>query len=63
MVMVISTNHPCANKKHVTPNNFIEEHLLIHSLPFETLILHQNCLVPANVWPKNNTTTTDKGSN
>lgn len=52
VVMVISTNHPWANKKYVTPNDFIEEHLLIHSLPLETVTIHQYFLAPANVSPK-----------
>jgi LysR family transcriptional regulator for metE and metH len=52
MVMVVSENHPWANKKFVVAEDFIGEHLLIHSLPLETVTIHQFLLSPANVIPK-----------
>jgi LysR family transcriptional regulator, regulator for metE and metH len=51
MVMVVSENHPWADKKFVVAEDFIGEHLLIHSLPLETVTVHQLFLAPANVSP------------
>lgn len=52
MVMVVSENHIWANKKFVIAEDFLEEHLLIHSLPLETVTVHQFILSPANITPK-----------
>lgn len=52
MVMVISENHPWAGKKYVIAEDFATEHLLIHSLPLETVSVHQFLLAPAGVSPK-----------
>ena len=52
MVMVVSESHLWAKKKFVEPQDFIEEHLLIHSLPLETVTVHQFFLAPAHVKPK-----------
>ncbi len=52
MVMVVSENHPWVNKKFVVAEDFVNEHLLIHSLPLETVTVHQFLLEPANVTPK-----------
>jgi LysR family transcriptional regulator, regulator for metE and metH len=52
VVMVVSDNHAWANKKYVQPDDFTEQHLLIHSLPLETVSVHQFFLAPANVTPK-----------
>jgi LysR family transcriptional regulator, regulator for metE and metH len=52
MVMVVSENHPWASKKFVVAEDFVSEHLLIHSLPLETVTIHQFLLAPANVTPK-----------
>ena len=52
MVMVVSENHSWANKKFVIAEDFVTEHLLIHSLPLETVTIHQFLLAPANVTPK-----------
>lgn len=52
MVMVVSENHTWANKKFVVAEDFINEHLLIHSLPLETVTIHQFLLAPANITPK-----------
>jgi LysR family transcriptional regulator, regulator for metE and metH len=52
MVMVVSENHAWTNKKFVVAEDFINEHLLIHSLPLETVTIHQFLLAPANVTPK-----------
>ena len=52
MVMVVSESHPWADKKYVVAEDFATEHLLIHSLPLETVSVHQFLLAPANVNPK-----------
>lgn len=52
MVMVVSENHPWTSKKYVVAEDFIHEHLFIHSLPLETVSVHQFLLAPANVNPK-----------
>lgn len=52
MLMVVSANHPWANKKYVVAEDFVNEHLLIHSLPLETVTVHQFLLAPAKVTPK-----------
>lgn len=52
MVMVVSENHSWADKKHVIAEDFINEHLIIHSLPMETVTIHQFLLAPAKVSPK-----------
>ncbi|RYU95333.1 LysR family transcriptional regulator [Emticicia agri] len=52
MMMVVSENHAWANKKFVVAEDFTNEHLLIHSLPLETVTVHQFLLAPANLSPK-----------
>lgn len=52
MMMVVSENHSWANKKYVVAEDFINEHLLIHSLPMETVTIYQFLLAPAKVSPK-----------
>ncbi|KAF2332099.1 LysR family transcriptional regulator [Flavobacterium nitrogenifigens] len=52
MVMVVSENHSWADKKYVVAEDFINEHLIIHSLPLETVTIHQFLLAPAKVSPK-----------
>lgn len=52
MMMVVSENHFWTNKKYVVAEDFINEHLLIHSLPMETVTIHQFLLAPAKVSPK-----------
>jgi len=52
MMMLVSENHAWANKKFVVAEDFINEHLFIHSLPLETVTIHQFLLAPANVKPK-----------
>ncbi|MFD1602012.1 LysR family transcriptional regulator [Flavobacterium artemisiae] len=52
VVMVISENHLWADKKFVTAEDFVNEHLLIHSLPLETVTIHQFVLAPAKVSPR-----------
>ncbi|QES89876.1 LysR family transcriptional regulator [Rhizosphaericola mali] len=52
MLMVVSENHPWTRKKYVVAEDFIEEHLLIHSLPMESVTVHQLLLAPAKISPK-----------
>jgi LysR family transcriptional regulator for metE and metH len=52
MVAVVSENHPWTKKKYVIAEDFKDEHLLIHSLPMETVTVHQLVLAPAGVAPK-----------
>jgi LysR family transcriptional regulator for metE and metH len=52
MVVVVSGSHPWVEKKFVLPKDFVNEHLLIHSLPLETVTVHQFFLAPAKVTPK-----------
>ena len=52
VVMAVSENHPWANKKYVIAEDFANEHLIIHSLPMETVTIHQMVLAPANITPK-----------
>ncbi len=52
MVMVVSDNHKWADKKFVVAEDFVNEHLFIHSLPLETVTIHQCLLAPANVSPQ-----------
>jgi LysR family transcriptional regulator for metE and metH len=52
MMMVVSENHSWSNKKYVVAEDFKNEHLLIHSLPMETVTIHQFLLAPAKVSPK-----------
>jgi LysR family transcriptional regulator for metE and metH len=51
-VMVVSENHSWANKKYVVAEDFTHEHLIIHSLPMETVTIHQMFLAPAKVTPR-----------
>jgi LysR family transcriptional regulator, regulator for metE and metH len=52
MVVVVSANHPWVEKRFVVAEDFKNEHLLIHSLPLETVTVHQLVLSPAGITPK-----------
>ena len=52
LVMVVSEHHPWADKKFVVAEDFVNEHLFIHSLPLETVTVHQMLLKPAKVSPR-----------
>jgi len=52
MVAVVPENHPWTKKKFAIAEDFTTEHLLIHSLPLETVTVHQLVLAPAGVSPK-----------
>jgi len=52
MVAVVPDTHSWAAKKFVVAEDFAEQHLIIHSLPMETVTVHQFLLEPAGVSPK-----------
>lgn len=52
MVMVVSENHHWVTKKYVVAKDFETEHLFIHSLPLETVTVHQLLLEPAKISPR-----------
>ena len=52
MLMVVSPNHSWNKKDYIIAEDFIDEHLLIHSLPLETVTVHQFLLAPAKISPK-----------
>ena len=52
VVMAVSEEHPWATKKYVVAEDFANEHLIIHSLPLETVTIHQMVLAPAKISPK-----------
>ena len=52
MVAVVPDNHPWAGKKFVVAEDFAEQSLIIHSLPMETVTVHQFLLAPAGISPK-----------
>lgn len=52
MVMVVSSSHKWTDKKFITAEDFLQEHLIIHSFPLETVTIHQQFLGPAGISPK-----------
>lgn len=52
MVAVVPDTHPWAGKKFVVAEDFAEQPLIIHSLPMETVTVHQFLLAPAGISPK-----------
>lgn len=52
MVAVVPNGHAWADKKILKPEDFVNENLIIHSLPLETVTIHQFFLKPAKVSPK-----------
>jgi LysR family transcriptional regulator, regulator for metE and metH len=52
MVMIVSESHNWTAKKYVVAKDFETEHLFIHSLPLETVTVHQLLLAPANISPR-----------
>jgi LysR family transcriptional regulator for metE and metH len=52
MVAVISSQHEWTTKKFVTAKDFVDQNLIIHSLPLETVSVYSYVLKPANVSPK-----------
>lgn len=52
MIAVVSEMHPWVKKKFVQAADFANQNLIIHSLPLETVSIHQFVLAPAKVAPK-----------
>jgi len=52
MVAVVPSGHSWAEKKFIKPEDFATENLIIHSLPLETVTVHQFFLKPAGISPK-----------
>lgn len=52
MLVVVPAGHEWTEKKYVQPEDFATENLIIHSLPMETVTVHQFFLKPAKVSPK-----------
>ena len=52
MIAVVPENHPWIKKKFVQATHFTDQNLIIHSLPLETVSIHQFVLAPAKVAPK-----------
>ncbi len=52
MIALIPENHPWVNKKFVKASDFADQNLIIHSLPLETVSIHQFVLAPAKVVPQ-----------
>lgn len=51
MVAVVPDTHPWAARKFVVAEDFVDQRLIIHSLPMETVTVHQFLLAPAGVAP------------
>jgi LysR family transcriptional regulator for metE and metH len=52
MVAVVATGHAWCSKKFVTPKDFETQNLIIHSLPLNTVTVHEAFLKPAGITPR-----------
>ncbi len=52
MVAVVNGMHEWSERKYVEAEDFAKENLFIHSLPINTVTVHEMVLKPANVKPK-----------
>lgn len=52
MIVIVPDNHAWVHKKYVVAEDFSDQNLIIHSLPMETVTVHQALLAPAKVTPK-----------
>jgi LysR family transcriptional regulator, regulator for metE and metH len=52
MIAIVSEMHPWIKKKFVYAADFADQTLIIHSLPLETVSIHQFVLAPAKISPK-----------
>lgn len=52
IVAIVPDTHPWAEKKYVNPEDFRDQHLIIHSMPMNSVAVHQYFLEPAGVTPK-----------
>jgi LysR family transcriptional regulator for metE and metH len=51
MVVVAKSDHPWANREHVSARDFSGDHLITYDLPFEEMEFNRKVLVPAGVEP------------
>ncbi|MGB0522625.1 MAG: LysR family transcriptional regulator [Flammeovirgaceae bacterium] len=52
MRVVVAKSHPWAQKEFLSPSDFKEETLIIHSEPLETVTVYTKVLQPAQIEPK-----------
>jgi LysR family transcriptional regulator for metE and metH len=52
MFAIVPASHKWTDKEYVEARDFVDQNLIIHSLPMETVSVHQFVLAPANVSPK-----------
>lgn len=52
MMAVVPKDHQWISKKYLQPKDFADQHLIIHSLPMETVTVYEWFLKPARVKPK-----------
>ncbi len=52
MFAVVPDSHEWTKKKFVSAEDFADQNLIVHSLPLETVSVHQFVLAPAGVTPK-----------
>lgn len=52
MMALVPDGHDWENKKYIVAEDFISQNLIIHSLPLETVTIHQAVLKPAHVSPR-----------
>jgi LysR family transcriptional regulator for metE and metH len=50
-VVIVSKEHPFCAKSYISPNDFLDQHLIIYSAPEDNRVFQQ-ILVPAGVTPK-----------
>ena len=52
LVVVVNTEHRFASLKTVSPDDFVQEHLICYTAPMDVLDIFQRVLIPAGVTPK-----------
>lgn len=52
MFAIVPASHKWTNKDYVEARDFIDQNLIIHSLPMETVSVYQFVLAPENISPK-----------
>lgn len=52
IVAIVPDTHPWVAKKFVNPEDFQSQHLIIHSMPMDSVAVHQYFLKPAGISPK-----------
>jgi len=52
MVALVPSDHAWVGRRYVEAQDFADQTLIIHSLPLETVSIHQYVLAPAGVRPR-----------